>query len=108
MRLLKADFQLPVEHRSLMRTRRVVFIAFVLISLLSTIGMAYFHHYRYDCSVYGDGVVTRDWRGDCYMTTTSFIVVGEPFAGKAKQRTHRSKWVQGRYHGYWMPEGWAP
>jgi len=86
--------------------RKSLFPLIVVISLLSTLGMAYFHHFRYPCRSYGySGVITRDWRGDCYRTTHRLVVVGkEPFRGEGVWLEDRYKWV----NGYWRPVGAAP
>ena len=74
----------------------------VVASILSTIGLGYVNYFRQDCKPLGNGVMTRDWKGNCYLTITSYYVTGEPFNARVEQKVTRYKW----HDGMWMAEGW--
>jgi hypothetical protein len=90
-----------------MHKRKVLFVTLVCLSVLSTIGMVYFYYLRYNCKPIGNSVVTRDWRGKCYMTTTREVLVeGDPGRLRVVERKSLSVWIDGQWVGVWMPEGW--
>jgi hypothetical protein len=84
--------------------RKALFSVLVVASILSTIGLGYLQYFRQDCKPLSNGVMTRDWKGNCYLTITSSYVrvTGEPFNARVEQKVTRYKW----YDGMWMSEEW--
>src|SRR5688572_21994844 len=83
--------------------RKPLFPLIVALSILSAIGMIYFHYFRHDCRPFKEGIGTlsRDWRGECYLTITEADAMRgiDAFTAEAIAITgpDRYKWVNGRW-----------
>jgi hypothetical protein len=103
-----------------MQKQKLMFRVGVVVAILSTLGMVYFHFYRYDCTPphipqqkvdeYGRTLRLysteswRDWDGNCFLNVTREVQSEEYPGVWITEPTRRLKWTNGE----WLPADYEP